>query len=317
LGIEMVRASTVCAVICTYNRYDLLEKAIESLAAQQISRDRFSIMVVDNSPDPLRAENESTKYRDVPGLVYRYESTAGLSNARNVAARESSADVLAYLDDDAIASPSWAASLIDAFNFGEAIGIVGGQIMPLWESDRPSWLADSLLGYVSVVDWGGETRVAGESEWFAGANISFRRTCIIEAGFFDTNLGRTGAGASLLSNEEVALVRRIHALGYRSVYCPKASVDHLVEHKRLTQHWFRSRVVWQAISDFLASDKGAMAAATPDWAWVLEYLSIQRPENRSIRGLYVDQASPRDFTQQLSALYNFTLSLLAGFRGVR
>ena len=42
--------TTVSAAICTYNRYPLLEKSIDSLIAQNIAADQYKIIIVDNSP---------------------------------------------------------------------------------------------------------------------------------------------------------------------------------------------------------------------------------------------------------------------------
>ena len=45
----------------------------------------------------------------------------------------------------------------------------------------------------------------------AAANIAFRTELIARAGYFDTRLGRSGGGATLLSNEEIDLAARIPA----------------------------------------------------------------------------------------------------------
>lgn len=310
----MYKHPTLCAAICTYNRYDLLQLAVESLTRQRDVDDRLTILIIDNSPDEAVAALERNRYEEIQNLRYIYERQPGLSNARNVAARESDAEIIAYLDDDAIASEGWAAGLIDAYaRFPEA-GIAGGPVMPIWEEARPAWLTDKLTSYVSVVDWGGEVpRRADPAEWFAGANISFRRRLVLEAGGFDTTLGRIGSGASLLSNEEIKLTERIHALGHASVYVPTAAVDHLVERARLRQSWFRRRVVWQAVSDYVASGGRDLDELRAGWEWVLTFLSQRKPADRSFRGLFAESESGKDFEDQLSALYNFSFNLLAGF----
>jgi len=310
----MHKQTTLCAAICTYKRYDLLQLAVESLTRQEDVDGLLSVLIVDNSPDEAVAGRERGRYEHIRNLRYVYERQPGLSNARNVAARESDAEIIAYLDDDAIASAGWARALIDAYvRFPEA-GIAGGPVVPIWEEARPEWLTDKLTSYVSVVDWGGDApRIADPSEWFAGANISFRRRLVLEAGGFDTSLGRIGSGASLLSNEEIALSNRIHALGNPSVYVPNATVDHLVERARLKQSWFRRRVVWQAVSDYVASGGREADELREGWEWVLTFLSARKPCDRSFRGLFADSESGQDFEDQLAALYNFSFNLLAGF----
>lgn len=48
---------TVC--ICTYNRYELLEKCINSLTKQSASDESFKILVADNSPERLLQKKKS------------------------------------------------------------------------------------------------------------------------------------------------------------------------------------------------------------------------------------------------------------------
>ena len=148
----------VAVAICTYNRYDLLEKAVESLLLQTLSPKEFDIFIVDNSPDFERSKRvkESEFYQKISNLHYIIEKTPGLSNARNVATGLCDAEFIAFLDDDAITSPKWLEKIIEAADsFGDEVDVIGGRIDPIWELPRPSWLGDELLGNVSVVNWGG------------------------------------------------------------------------------------------------------------------------------------------------------------------
>jgi GT2 family glycosyltransferase len=56
------------AVICTYNRYDLLPEAIESLVKQDVPADLFEIIVVDNSPNQAGAARFGQRYSDLSNL---------------------------------------------------------------------------------------------------------------------------------------------------------------------------------------------------------------------------------------------------------
>lgn len=306
---------TIC--ICTYNRYDVLAKAIESAREQSLDRSLYRIMVVDNSPDYAQAESYGTQFVEAGFLEYRIERTPGLSNARNVGARECGTEFIAFMDDDAIASPQWLEKILHAFEtFGPAAAVVGGRVDPIWETPRPAWLDDSLLGYVSVVNWGGDMREATDKEWFAGTNITFRTKALLDHGLFDVKLGRVGGGANLLSNEEIELVRRIHEAGGIGIYHPEATVQHLVERKRLTQAWFRKRVAWQAVSDFLMNPAKTIDGAVNGWDWVLEFFFGLPPRIRNIRGLYVNCDTAEQFKHQLSSIYLSVAAVLNGFDGV-
>jgi len=307
----------ITAAICTYNRYDTLAKAIVSLTHQSLPDDRFEIIVVDNSPDHGRSLEISEDFDEIPNLKWIVEKTQGLSNARNVATANATAPLIAFMDDDAIASPSWLDKLAGAFvQFGEHANMAGGRVDPLWGAPRPHWLADDLLGFVSVVDWGGITRFAGKAEWVAGTNVAFRVDALKDAGGFSPNLGRTGSGHSLLSNDENDVIARMGAKGGRLIYVPDAVVEHLVPAERLTQTWFRRRVAWQAASDYLLDPVRQFNQASSYWNGVMDYYARLPPKFRNPRGLYVHQGDPEMFRMQISALYNFTIALLSGFQGI-
>ena len=306
----------ISAVICTYDRYELLPGAIESLQRQTRSADEYEILIVDNSPDHAASETFAKRYRSSSNVRWIVERKAGLSNARNVGAREAHAPLVAYLDDDAVATPSWLETLESAFSdFGESAHAVGGRVDPIWGASRPDWLADDLLGSVSVVNWGGQARYARPKEWVAGTNLAFRTDRLLDVGGFSIHLGRHRTGHSLLSNDETDVINRLNEIDGRLVYEPNAIVGHLVTPERLTQSWFRRRTVWQATSEYMLDPKHAFEIAPKCWSTVTEFFSHLPAKDRTPRGFYVEQTSPDLFRLQLSALYNFTLALLSGFNG--
>lgn len=306
---------TLC--ICTYDRYDLLPKAIESAAKQSLPQQQFDILVVDNSPDHERARAFGEKFSAIPNLKYEVEETPGLSNARNRGARLSRAPIIAFMDDDAIASPNWAAEILRGFNsFGPSAMIVGGRVDPIWSAPRPDWVHDSMLGNLSIVDWGGDLRSAAAEEWFAGTNISFRIEAILDNGGFSRNLGRIGSGSSLLSNEEIQLIARVREAGGTLVYAPDASVSHLVDARRLTHAWFRKRFAWQALSDFMLDPDKRTAESAAYWKELRRYFNSLPAHERTVRGLLFNTEDADLFRWQTGAIYMMTSLLLAGFEGV-
>lgn len=305
----------IAAVICTYNRYDVLGHAIESLRQQTLPKDDYEIIVVDNLPGTKDFERNSKKFDSKDNIRYVAEPIAGLSSARNRGLAECHSDIIAFMDDDAIAEDTWLAEILAAFQiFGDAAGIVGGRVRPIWEVPRPSWLEDSMLGHLSVVDWGGDkARIAQPDEWFAGTNISYRSTLLRQHGGFTLGLGRNGQTASLLGNEEIAVTNYIRDAGYLAIYAPSASVEHLVPAARLDRGWFRKRAAWQAVSDFLMQDHAAEANSAEAWGGVVKYINNLPPEERSLRGLFHATDRGDLFRWQTSAVYDMTRILLSKF----
>ncbi len=303
----------ITAIICTYDRYDLLPKAIDSLKNQLLPDDAYRIVIVDNSPDQEAAQQFGKRYLGDSAISYRLEAKPGLSNARNVAAQSTDTEFLCYMDDDAIASEQWLGKILEAFEvFGPDTAVVGGKVDPIWEVPRPQWLHDHLVGFVSVVDWGGDARIAAPTEYFAGTNVAYRTRDLLEFGAFATGLGRIGNSATLLSNEELELTNRIRASGKLLVYSPESVVNHLVPADRLSQSWYRKRVAWQAVSDFLM-DSGATADRSAEgWERLLDYFNDLPPRARTVRGLFVDTDDPVLFQRQLDSIQSLIINLLDG-----
>jgi len=292
----------VCIVICTYRRFNLLPRAIESAMGQSYPKADLEIMVVDNSGQQGQSEEFAARYAECRDFTYLIEPHPGLSRARNAGWRATSADIVAYMDDDAAADPGWVGVLVDAYRaFGEQAAAVGGMVKPIWETARPAWLHPSLEGYLSIVDWGGQRRIAGELEWLAGTNVSFRRSILAEFGGFDEKLGRTEE--KLLSNEELGLTAKIRASGRTTVYDPQAIVHHLISQDRISQDWFRRRVFWQAISDLIMqSDPHPVV----DYLWdgVAKYFVRLPLSQRTPAGLFANMDEAELFRDELGAIYN-------------
>ena len=130
----------ISAIICTHNRDNYLGAAIDSLLTQEFTD--FEILVVDNGSGDRTREIVESKLTN-PHLKYIWEPTIGLSVARNTGARLAQAEILAYLDDDAIASPQWLSVLHTAYQNNPKLAIAGGIVTLLWPQDLhpPKWLS--------------------------------------------------------------------------------------------------------------------------------------------------------------------------------
>jgi len=305
---------SITACICTYNRYDLLGKCIQSLQAQSLDNNKYKILVMDNSPDKDVAKLEKEKYIDIENLDYKILPIPGLSNARNEGADICGTEFIAYIDDDAIASKYWLEGILDGFELYADTEMVGGPINPIWEEARPSWLPKWREGFLTIIDWGKEgPRLAENNEWFAGANMAFRTSAISKYGYFPVSLGRIGGAGSLLSNEEINIVESIKAQNGKIVYSPKATVDHLVDKTRTKREWFKKRVSWQVVSDILMN--GNPWASEQCWERIENYYEKLTPELRNFNSFSLLHDEADLFHLQLEALEGFLHLSLGGFAG--
>lgn len=238
---------SLTAIVCTHNRALYLVAAVSSLAAQRhVAAGELEILVVDNAstdetPRLLRElRGELAELRSIE------EPQLGLSRARNAGWRNASAPVVAYIDDDAVASPTWARRIIDLFAGETRPACAGGPVRALWEAGRPQWISAAVSECFTHVEWGGERTTLAAGQWLAGCNVAFTRDALASAGGFPTSLGRVGA--SLLSMEDVAVQRAIRRLGLPLVYDPEIAVEHRILPDRLAPDWVERRVYWNGVS---------------------------------------------------------------------
>lgn len=238
---------SISAIICTHNREQYLEAAIDSLLAQDFPN--YEVIVVDNaSRDRTRAIVEAKLPH--PRLHYIYEPVLGLSVARNTGFKAAKGEILAYLDDDAVATPQWLSVLWAAYQENDKLAIAGGKVTLLWPEGitPPQWLSPGLSGNLGAYDLGNEVvKIVQPGLTPRGLNYSIRREFLENIGGFDVNLGRIGK--NLLSNEELHMTELALKQGWEVAYLPNALVAHNVAIERLKPSWFLSRGWWQGVSE--------------------------------------------------------------------
>jgi glycosyltransferase involved in cell wall biosynthesis len=239
--------TSISAIICTHNRADYLGAAIDSLLNQTYGN--YEVVVVDNaSTDDTRSVVNARLPH--PQLIYIYEEQLGLSHARNRGAAVARGDILAYLDDDAEASPDWLQTLSQIFADYPKAAIAGGRVTLQWPPgvSPPRWLSDGLAENLGAYDLG--TTVAAIHDLGAtprGLNYAIKKSFLKEIDGFNPQLGRVGK--NLLSNEELYMTQQALLQGAEVWYVPQALVKHHVAPERLAPSWFLRRSWWQGVSE--------------------------------------------------------------------
>lgn len=264
----------IAAIICTHNRDRYLGAAIDSLLQQDYAD--YEIIIVDNASSDRTKEIVEQRLAN-PSLKYIYEPELGLSVARNRGAKETNAAILAYLDDDAEASPQWLQIIAQAYQNNPQLAIAGGKVTLILPEGQtlPKWLSEEMAGALGSYDLGEEiVYINNPNLTPRGLNYSLRRSFLTEIGGFDPNLGRVGK--NLLSNEELFMTELALARGWQVAYLPQALAAHNVSLERLQPQWFINRSWWQGVSECYREQIAGRSGVG----------QLSRGGERMIRGLY-------------------------------
>ena len=240
----------VSIIICTRNRVGYLAGAIRSIYAQEVGKDFYETIVVDNASSDATQDFVRSRISRDSSLHYVFEPTIGLSCARNTGIRAARGHYLAFIDDDAITEAGWLEGILLALEAcGPDVGCLGGKVTPIWHAPRPGWLHDELIGFIGAFDPSPKPCWLDDHHDLYGCNVVYKKEALLRVGGFSTELGRKGN--LLLSNEDVLLHRQLKRLGYCSYYDPCISIRHHVFATQMTKSWFRKRAYWQGVSDAL------------------------------------------------------------------
>lgn len=304
----------ISAIICTLNRADYLRKAIKSLVEQTLAKENYEILVVDNGSTDNTKQIVVEEFAYVPNLRYIYEPIMGLSQARNTGLAQSEGDYIAYLDDDAIASPQWLEKIVEVFETVKPQpGCVGGKIDPIWEAPRPNWLSDTLMIYLTTLDYSKTPVNLNDTPCrLPGANISFPKELIKQIGGFQVELGRRGN--NLLSSEEFLVQQQLIEQGYSCFYHPEIAVSHHVPTSRLNQNFFISRLYWEGISKAIVQLHGTSPSKLKRLRMSLPLALRLCRSPKKIVNLALPTNSPNRFTRKCSTWSQ--ISYILGLLGV-
>jgi len=258
----------VSVVICAYTlaRWDDLVAAVGSMRLQSIAP-REIIVVVDHNPGLLRAINEQ-----ISGVitVANWEPR-GLSGARNCGIRAAKSELVAFIDEDALAQPDWLEWLTAGYSDPNVLG-VGGVVEPIWLAGRPQWFPDEF-NWVVGCTYRGLPETTAPVRNLIGCNMSFRREVFESVGGFKHGIGRVGTRPTGCEETEFCIRLNQHCPNGLLIYEPGARVYHRVTPQRTGWKYFGARCYAEGQSKALVSRTvGGHACLTSECKYTLNTL---------------------------------------------
>lgn len=249
---EISRAAVpnmISVVICAYTekRWNETCAAVESVRTQSFPRKEI-VVVVDHNP--VLCASLADAFPDVTVVENREER--GLSGGKNTGVAIAQGDVVAFLDDDAVADHDWLNFFADSYADSAVIG-VGGLTLPNWKMPHPSWFPSEFYWVVGCT-YRGMPESRSPVRNLLGGNASFRRSAFDLAGGFRNGIGRS-AGKRPLGCEETEFCIRLSQRSPESVllYDNRAIIWHLVPAERCRFSYFRSRCYAEGLSKALVT----------------------------------------------------------------
>jgi glycosyltransferase involved in cell wall biosynthesis len=205
------------------------------------------------------------------------DGATGLASNRNYGVQRAGGEIIAFVDDDAIAFPNWVEEIVKTLSVhDDAIGVTG-PLYPLWCTPTISWLPEEfywLIGCPTPAWIGGTSVKAVRNAW--GGNMAFRRSAF-DICSFNQNLGWNVSGGqaspSGFAAEDVVFSLRVaQATGRHILYNPAIKLRHKVYQYRLSRDFVRRRSFWEgytkaSLSRLLGNQKTVKLSAEFSLLW--------------------------------------------------
>ena len=227
---------TISVVICAYtqDRWSLLLASIHSVLKQDYPVEKL-VVCIDHNPELFKmcldhvGEWRCDSSCDIVVVENRHNGRLG--SARNTGVEEVESDVIAFLDDDAIAEKEWLQVLAGPYSDPHVVA-VGGAPLPVFATSRPRWLPPQL-DWVFGCYYEGLPTTLAPTPRLIGANMSVRRSRLLEIGGFHSD-----------NHDDMDMCHRlvVQDPSYKLLMEPRAVVHHIVPAERVTWSYLWRRI---------------------------------------------------------------------------
>jgi glycosyltransferase involved in cell wall biosynthesis len=190
---------------------------MESLESQELSKDAFEVVLVDNGSgdDTWSRLSKLIASTALQATAISLSVNRGPGGGRNVGVEFARAPLLVFTDDDCLPTPGWLEGLLAGFESGA--DIVQGRVAPDPE------------GITDIGPWDHTIDIGCQTVWFETSNVAYRRRLFERVSGFDESDAVTGRqGGRHAFGEDAVLAWRVVQQGGVCMFADDAVVYHRV-----------------------------------------------------------------------------------------
>jgi glycosyltransferase involved in cell wall biosynthesis len=247
---------SVSVIICAHNpKPDYLQRALEALKAQTLPRSEWELLLIDNaSKEPLASAWDLSWH---PRGRHVREDQLGLTAARLCGIKDSTGELLVFVDDDNVLNPDYLSNALEISLSKTCVGAFGGNVVGEFEAAPPSWV-NIMFSVFAVVDVKAEQWTCGPGTTAqlmapCGSGMVIRKAVAAHwAGLTTSDPLRRGLGrkgSSLAGSEDIDMALCACVLGLAVGRFPKLRLTHLIAARRLQRDYLLRLAEESAFSD--------------------------------------------------------------------
>ncbi len=213
-----------------------LKNCLESVIALT-TYSNYEIVIIDTGLDASGDPGFLQTIKNAPNVkIIAYDAPFNYSAVNNTGCRHANGDIFLFLNDDIkVISPDWLMEMV-RWSLQDKIGVVGAKLLFPGGTIQHAGVILGLSGFAGHIFSGSADHtmgIFGSTDWYrnyyavTGACMMVRREIFEEVGGFDEHFTICGS--------DVEFCLRVHAKGYRNLYNPYATLEHLEAASRGTE----------------------------------------------------------------------------------
>jgi len=269
----------ISVIICSHNpRPDYIEKVLNALKAQTLSRERWELLLIDNASTQLLREIIDLSWH--PNARHIREEQLGLTLARLCGIQEAKAEVIVFVDDDNILDLDYLEIVLQIGKEWLILGAWGGQAVPEFKEKPPDW-TKPFWGKLAIREFDQDkwSNLINQDETTPyGAGLCVRKTVaekyaeLIHTDPKRSKLGRTGK--SLSACEDIDLAYTACDIGLGTGIFKDLKLTHLIPPNRLQEEYLLRLI--EGLTYSVAILQSFRGETPPKYSWRSKVLNYFR-----------------------------------------